>query len=70
MDTLEIFKDKFFVDLQRELESKQEYLASILNPNEYLAVKTELELLQNIIDSYVRYLEDKYNVKEEVSANK
>ena len=61
MDTLDIFKDEFFIRLQRELESKQEYLLGVLNPNEYLTVKTEINLLQEIIDSYVHHLEEKYH---------
>ena len=61
MEPREIFKDDFFVRLQRELEDKQEQLESILNPNEYLVTQAKIELLRTIINSYINYLEDKQN---------
>ena len=70
MDTLEIFKNEFFISLQRELEAKQEYLAGVLNPNEYLICKVEIDLLQRIIDRYVHYLEEKRNAGEKTGSNK
>jgi len=70
MDTLEIFKNEFFISLQRELEAKQEYLAGVLNPNEYLICKVEIDLLQKVIDRYVHYLEEKRHVREETSNSK
>lgn len=70
MDTLEIFKNEFFISLQRELEAKQEYLAGVLNPNEYLICKIEIDLLQRIIDRYVHYLEEKRNVGEKTGSSK
>ena len=59
MEPRDIFKDDFFVRLQRELEDKQEQLESILNPNEYLVTQAKIELLRTIISSYINYLEDK-----------
>ena len=59
MEPRDIFKDDFFVRLQRELEDKQEQLESILNPNEYLVTQAKIELLRTIINSYINYLEDK-----------
>ena len=70
MDTLGILKDEFFVNLQRELETKQEYLSSVLNPNEYLVIQTEINLLRNIIDNYVHYLEGAYHDGVKVGTNK
>ncbi len=58
MDNLELFKDEFFIRLQRELEHKQEYLGTVLNPNEYIVINAKIEILKTIIDSYVNYLEE------------
>jgi len=70
MDTLGILKDAFFVKLQSDLEFKQERLATVLNPNEYLVLTTEINLLRTIIDAYVHYLEEKYYDGKENSTNK
>ena len=69
MDAREIFQDEFFVKLQRELEDRQEQLTSILNPNEYLVAQAKIELLKNVIESYVSYLvpEGKHDGKEDGS---
>ena len=68
MDKLEILKDEFFVHYQRELETRQEQLSKVLNPNEYLVLMTEVNLLQKVLDSYVHYLEAKYYNAKETSA--
>ena len=67
MDTLDLFKDDFFIKLQRELEAKQDYLVHILNPNEYLITLTEINLLRTLADSYVHYLEENHHAREKIS---
>lgn len=61
-----IFENEFFVHLQAEVENKQEYLATVLNPNEYLVKQEELRTLTAITNDYVRYLEKQYAASKEI----
>ncbi len=56
-----IFEDQFYLSLQQELENLQAYLATVLNPNEYLVVQAKVQLINDLSISYAKYLEQNYS---------